>query len=71
VAAVEPVTDAEGDALMIFGADGRSIVANVADLARTRGWAITGLRVERGRLDDVFRDATTVQQDSAPLAAAG
>ena len=71
VVSVEPVTDAEGDALMIFGADGRSIVANVADLARTRGWAITGLRVERGRLDDVFRDATTVQQDSAPLAAAG
>ena len=70
VAAVEPVTDAEGDALMIFGADGRSIVANVADLARSRGWEITGLQIERGRLDDVFRDITTAQPHPAPVAAA-
>ena len=70
VAAVEPVTDAEGDALMIFGADGRSIVANVADLARSRGWAITGLQIERGRLDDVFRDITTAPPHPAPVAAA-
>ena len=69
VAAVEPVTDAK-DALMIFGADGGSIVANVADLARSRGWAITGLQIERGRLDDVFRDVTTVQPHPAPVAAA-
>ena len=70
VAAVEPVTDAEGNALMIFGADGRSIVANVADLARSRGWAITGLRIERGRLDDVFRDVTTAQPNPVSVAAA-
>jgi ABC-2 type transport system ATP-binding protein len=70
VAAVEPLTNAEGDALMIFGADGRSIVANVADLARSRGWEITGLQIERGRLDDVFRDVTTAQTDPAPVAAA-
>ena len=70
VAAVEPVTDAEGNALMIFGADGRSIVANVADLARSRGWEITGLQIERGRLDDVFRAVTTAQPDPAPVAAA-
>jgi ABC-2 type transport system ATP-binding protein len=70
VAAVEPVTDAEGNALMIFGADGRSIVANVADLARSRGWEITGLQIERGRLDDVFRDVTTAQPDPAPPVAA-
>ena len=69
VAAVEPVTDAK-DALMIFGADGGSIVANVADLARSRGWAITGLQIERGRLDDVFRDVTTAQPHPAPVAAA-
>jgi ABC-2 type transport system ATP-binding protein len=70
VAGVEPVTDAEGDALMIFGADCRSIVANVADLARSRGWEITGLQIERGRLDDVFRDVTTAQPHPAPVAAA-
>src|SRR6516162_3115568 len=67
VAAVEPVTDAEGNALMIFGADGRSIVANVADLARSRGWAITGLQIERGRLDDVFRDITTAPPHPVPV----
>ena len=70
VAAVEPVTDAEGNALMIFGADGRSIVANVADLARSRGWEITGLQIERGRLDDVFRDITTAPPHPVPVAAA-
>jgi ABC-2 type transport system ATP-binding protein len=70
VAAVEQVTDAEGDALMIFPAGGRSIVANVADLARSRGWEITGLRIERGSLDEVFREVTTAQPGSAPVAAA-
>ena len=31
----------------------------IAALARNRGWTITGLQVERGRLDDVFREITT------------
>jgi ABC-2 type transport system ATP-binding protein len=70
VTAVERVTDGEGDALMVFSAHGRSIVANVADLARANGWQITGLRVERGRLDDVFREITTAPPHPAPLAAA-
>jgi ABC-2 type transport system ATP-binding protein len=70
VAAVEQVTDAEGDALMIFPAGSRSIVANVADLVRSRGWEITGLRIERGSLDEVFREVTTAQPGSAPVAAA-
>ena len=69
VAAVEPVSDSEGDALMIFpGGDG-PIVAKVADLARAHGWEVTGLRVERGRLDDVFREITTVPQEPATVAA--
>jgi ABC-2 type transport system ATP-binding protein len=58
VAAVEPVSDAEGDDIIVFPRDGRTIVAEIADLARERGWTITGLRVERGRLDDVFREIT-------------
>ena len=70
VAAVEAVSDGEGDALMIFpGGDG-PVVTKVADLARAHGWEVTGLRVERGRLDDVFREITTVPPDSAPVAAA-
>ena len=43
---------------MIFPRDGQSIVAEVADLVRTAGWSVAELRVERGRLDDVFRAIT-------------
>jgi ABC-2 type transport system ATP-binding protein len=64
VAAVEAVSDGDGDGLLIFPRDGRPVVANVADLARAHGWEVTALRVERGRLDDVFREITT-----APAAA--
>ena len=66
---VEAVSDSEGEALMIFpGGDG-PVVTKVADLARAHGWEVTGLRVERGRLDDVFREITTVPQEPAPAAA--
>jgi len=58
VVAVEPVDDLEGSGLMIFSRDGHPIVAEVTDLVRTAGWPIAGIRVERGRLDDVFRAIT-------------
>ena len=66
---VEPVSDSEGDALMIFPGGDDPVLAKVADLARAHGWEVTGLRVERGRLDDVFREITTVPQEPAPAAA--
>jgi ABC-2 type transport system ATP-binding protein len=59
VASVETVDDGEGHALMIFPRDGRPIVAAVADLLRAHRWEAKTLRVERGRLDDVFRQITT------------
>jgi ABC-2 type transport system ATP-binding protein len=70
VAAVEPVSDAEGDGLIVFSRAGLPAVAEVAELARTRGWAITGLRVVRGRLDDVFREITTAPPETDPISAA-
>jgi ABC-2 type transport system ATP-binding protein len=70
VAAVEPVSDGEGDALIVLPHGGRPIIAEIADLARERGWTTTGLRVERGRLEDVFREVTTAQLRRAPVAAA-
>jgi ABC-2 type transport system ATP-binding protein len=70
VAAVEAAADSEGDGLIIFPRAGRSVVAEIADLARDRRWAITSLRVERGRLDDVFREITAAQPESPPIAAA-
>jgi len=70
VAAVEPVRDGEGEALMIFAEPGRAVVTHVTDLARAHGWEVTGLRVERGRLDDVFREITAVPAGPATVAAA-
>jgi ABC-2 type transport system ATP-binding protein len=58
VLAVEPVEDVEGSALMIFPRAGGSIIAEVTDLVRAAGWSVAALRVERGRLDDVFRSIT-------------
>ena len=58
VVAVEPVEDVEGSALMIFPRGGQSIISEVTDLVRTAGWSVAALRVERGRLDDVFRAIT-------------
>ena len=58
VVSVEPVEDVEGRALMIFPRPGGSIIAEVTDLVRAAGWSVAALRVERGRLDDVFRAIT-------------
>ena len=63
VAAVEQA----GDGLIVLPRGGHPVVGEIADLARNRGWTITGLQVERGRLDDVFREITTA---SEPIAAA-
>jgi ABC-2 type transport system ATP-binding protein len=59
VAAVEQVTDAEGPALLVLPRDGAPILAEVAELVRAQGWRLGGIRAERGRLDDVFRDIST------------
>jgi ABC-2 type transport system ATP-binding protein len=69
VAAAEPVSDAEGDALIVFPRGGNPVVAEIAELARERGWTIAGLRVERGRLDDVFREITMADPELAHAAA--
>jgi ABC-2 type transport system ATP-binding protein len=62
VLAVEAVEDDEGRALMVFPRDGASIIAAVTETARGAGWPVTALRVERGRLDDVFRAITLAGQ---------
>ena len=68
VAAVEPAGGLAGDGLIVLPRGGHPVVGEIADLARNRGWTITGLQVERGRLDDVFREITTAP--SEPMAAA-
>jgi ABC-2 type transport system ATP-binding protein len=58
VVSVEPIEDGEGRAFLVVPQEGRAIIAEVTDLVRTAGWPVAALRVERGRLDDVFRDIT-------------
>jgi ABC-2 type transport system ATP-binding protein len=58
VALVEEITDAEGSGLLILAHDRRPIIGEVSELVRTAGWPVAVLRVERGRLDDVFRSIT-------------
>jgi ABC-2 type transport system ATP-binding protein len=70
VAAVEDVDDAEGRGLIVKPQGREPIVADVADLARAHRWDISLLRVERGRLDEVFRAITAPRAEPAPAAAA-
>jgi ABC-2 type transport system ATP-binding protein len=69
VAAVDRFVDAEGEGLFIRPHGGAAIIADVADLGRARRWDIALLRVERGRLDDVFRGITAPPAESAAAAA--
>jgi len=59
VAAVEagPVQDGRAT-LTAIPRNGSSIVAEVGSLVRAHGWRLDQIRVEHGRLDDVFRDIT-------------
>jgi ABC-2 type transport system ATP-binding protein len=44
--------------LQLFPAGNAAIAAPVSELARERAWAVEELNVERGRLDEVFREIT-------------
>jgi len=60
VAAVEEITDGHGNTrLTVLSATGTAIVTEVHDLLSGQGWNVTELRVESGRLDEVFRTITT------------
>ncbi|MGB8182987.1 MAG: ABC transporter ATP-binding protein [Stellaceae bacterium] len=58
VAAVERVDESGDRGLLVLPRGGQAIVGEVTDLVRTAGWAVRGLSVERGRLDEVFRNIT-------------
>lgn len=44
--------------LQLFPVDNAALAAGVSELAREREWAVEELHVERGRLDEVFRQIT-------------
>jgi ABC-2 type transport system ATP-binding protein len=56
---VETVAAADGGTLMIIPFRGSSIIGAVGDLLRDNRWEPAAISVERGRLDDVFRQITT------------
>ncbi len=58
-AAVEVLSAGDGRAtLQVLAANGAMLAGPVSELGRERGWQVHGLSVERGRLDEVFRDIT-------------
>lgn len=44
---------------VVYPRDGKPVVTEVSQHARGRGWQVDEIRVESGRLDDVFRQMTT------------
>jgi ABC-2 type transport system ATP-binding protein len=47
----------EGE-LTVFPAEGQSLFEVISDTVRTQGWSVSELRLEAGRLDEVFRQVT-------------
>lgn len=47
----------EGE-LTVFPAEGQSLFDVISDTVKTRGWSVSELRLEAGRLDEVFRQVT-------------
>ncbi|HEX9583549.1 MAG TPA: ATP-binding cassette domain-containing protein [Gammaproteobacteria bacterium] len=59
VASVQLIDRVDGVArLAVYPKGSVSLAAPVSELARSRGWAVEELIVERGRLDEVFREIT-------------
>ncbi len=56
VAAIE--MDGEGDRLMVLARPGVDLLEAIEERLRSRGVAFSDARIERGRLDDVFRSLT-------------
>jgi ABC-2 type transport system ATP-binding protein len=70
VASVEVAAESGHATLWVFAQDGQPISDAIVRLARARGWPVTGLYVERGRLDDVFRTITAPRLPPQPDRAA-
>tara|TARA_B100000029_G_scaffold50999_1_gene46395 strand:+ start:216 stop:419 length:204 start_codon:yes stop_codon:yes gene_type:complete len=59
VSSVEVFSGDDGqDRWIVFPEKGRLMVSEVTRHLQDKGWGIDELRVDSGRLDDVFRDLT-------------
>jgi ABC-2 type transport system ATP-binding protein len=59
VAAVEPAGRSHDHGVYVIPANGADLLPSVRGFAATKGFLVAELRLERGRLDGVFRDITT------------
>jgi ABC-2 type transport system ATP-binding protein len=66
VQSVEKTNDGSvDDALFVFPKNGAKVLPAVTAVLREKGLQASSLSVERGRLDDVFRQMTTVPASTA------
>ena len=63
---VETVTCTSGDdglmQFMVTPRDGHNLITMISSVVREQGWPVVEMRVEEGRLDEVFRQITDIQQ---------
>ena len=52
-------SDAEQIRLRLFPNRGETLTATISRAVQERGWQISELHVEKGRLDNVFREVTS------------
>ncbi len=66
-AGVEVLAVGDGPAtLQVYAVNGATLAAPVSELGRARGWQVQALSVERGRLDEVFREITGYRSGEGP-----
>jgi hypothetical protein len=44
----------------VLAGTGKAVAHEVSHLVKAKGWEVESMRVEGGRLDDVFRDLTRI-----------
>ena len=64
MANVALVEELQGGRFRAYPKDGQTIVVEIADLIRRRGWSTSRLLVEPPRLDEVFRNYTKPKAQS-------
>jgi ABC-2 type transport system ATP-binding protein len=71
IAAVDRVAEYGGTVtFLITPVDGRAILGAVSRAVHAQNWEVAGMRVENGRLDDVFRNITLPHQSETGEVAA-
>ena len=65
VANIESVEQIEDRKYMLFPQDGQMLLPEVVRWLDTKNWQVENLHLEKGRLEDVFRQVTSVAQQEA------